>query len=206
MIVYRVFDKTNGGRYDGAAPLLRLKQVHGAEFVDADAITDFSLEPEADAAVTTKFNLVLSIKTADCVPVLLYDAHRGVIAAAHCGWRSAKANILAKVVDCMRKKGAVDIHAIIGPAIHQANYEVDEVFHHDIVITEPDAAHLFQQRLSTKKYYFDLPGFVVLKLTRLRLAAIVDHCDNTYTHPAKYYSYRREKESQRILSTIMLSR
>lgn len=201
MIVYRIFDKTSGGRYNGVAPLLQLKQIHGSAVVDADKLIDFSVESEADAAVTTRLNLALSIKTADCVPVLLYDAQHGVIAAAHCGWRSAKANILANVVSLMRKKGAVDIHAIIGPAIHQPNYEVDQAFYEAILAEEPSASHLFQPH-----YYFDLPGFILLKLTSLSIATILDHCEDTYTNPVKYYSYRREKDTGRMLSTIMLSR
>jgi len=201
VIVYRVFDKSCEGRYDGVAPLLRLKQVHGAAVIDADEWTNLSVEPEADAAVTTRLNLALSIKTADCVPVLLHDAKHGVIAAAHCGWRSAQANILANVVGLMRKKGAVDIHAIIGPAIHQANYEVDQAFYERILAEEPGASDLFQPN-----YYFDLPGFVVLKLKSLNIATIIDHCEDTYTNPNKYYSYRRAKDTGRMLSTIMLSR
>lgn len=201
MIVYRIFDKTSGGRYHGVAPLLQLKQVHGSTVVDVDNLIDLSEEPEADAAATTKPNLALSIKTADCVPVLLHDAKHGVIAAAHCGWRSAQANILANVVGLMRKKGAVDIHAIIGPAIHQPNYEVDQTFYERILAEEPSASYLFQPN-----YYFDLPGFVILKLNALNITSIIDHCEDTYTNPNKYYSYRRVKDTGRILSTIMLSR
>lgn len=201
MIVYRVFDKTSRGCYDGEAPLLTLQQVHGTEVIDADDISDYAQEPQADAAVTTKRGLVLGIKTADCAPVLLYDVQQGVIAAAHCGWRSTKANILAQVVGLMRQKGATEVHAIIGPAIHQANYVVDQAFYDAMVTDEPRARHLFQAR-----YYFDLPGFIRLKLHTLNVAAVIDHCEDTYINSSKYYSYRRDKDTQRMLTTIMLSR
>ena len=186
--------------------LLINKQVHGADVVDADSINDFSQELEADAAVTSKKNIALSVQTADCVPVLLFDSEKNIIGAAHCGWRSARANILANVVSLMQQKGALSISAIIGPAIHQQNYEVDQPFYDEILASEPMAADLF-----IGKYLFDLPGFVKLKLKQLNIHAVSNACENTYTNPDKYYSYRRdvtrgEKNIKNTLSTIMLKR
>ncbi len=71
------------------APVADLHQVHGAVVDVVDALEDGSLEgrqrPDADGVVTTRPDVVLMVRAADCVPVLLADPEAGVIGAAHSG-------------------------------------------------------------------------------------------------------------------------
>ena len=190
--------------------LLIRNDVHGAEVIDADLIVDFSVRVEADAAVASKSGLILSVLSADCVPVLLGSMNEKVIGAAHCGWRSAKADILKETVALMRAKGADSIFAVIGPAIHQENYEVGQEFYDEIIATEPHASDLFKKSQNGQKWMFDLPGFIKLKLNKLEISHIIDLCEDTYSHPEKYYSYRRDIHLRdaihqtNILSAIMI--
>jgi len=81
----------------------------------------------ADALVTNIKGLLLSVRTADCVPILLYDSKTQSIGAAHSGWRGTLANIGSKTVKRMSDVyGAApeDINVAIGPAIGQCCFEV----------------------------------------------------------------------------------
>lgn len=84
-----------------------------------------------DAMVTAEPRILLSIRTADCLPVLLADVRLRVVAAVHAGWRGALARVIAKTVGEMRRifgSAPKDLLAALGPAIGRCCYEVgDEV-------------------------------------------------------------------------------
>jgi len=195
--------------------LLILKQVHGNAVVDSDLIADFKSEPEADAAVVSQPGIALTVQSADCVPILLASADGKVVGAAHCGWRSAFADILTPVIQLMQKKGAIKIDAIIGPAIHQPFYEVDQTFYDLFTSSEEKAKRLFIKSAKEDRYLFDLPGFVKMKLHQLGVVNIINQCEDTYSNPEKFYSYRRDTHlgitknqpnKTNILSTILIAK
>ncbi len=109
-------------------------QVHGSEVHVVDTCEErgwHSLDRslQADALVTRCPGMVLTILTADCVPILLYASHSRVIAAVHAGWRGCAQDILPKTVETMSRRFDVDpqeIIAGIGPAIGACCYEVGE--------------------------------------------------------------------------------
>jgi YfiH family protein len=80
--------------------------------------------PEADAVVTNVRGLAVSVLTADCAPILFADLEAGVVAAAHAGWKGAKAGIAESTIEAMESAPPERISAAIGPAISQAAYEV----------------------------------------------------------------------------------
>ena len=189
--------------------ILILNQVHGNKVINADNIEDIAVSPEGDAAVTTTSNLVLSIQTADCVPVLLYCTEGKVVGAAHCGWRSAKADIIINLVDRMHKSGADIIHAVIGPAIAQNSYEVDDRYYQDFINQNLSYKRFFIPSVKPQHYLFDLPAFVEMKLLDSGVLKISKIAEDTYTQPDKYPSYRRschsdERYQHSILSTIII--
>lgn len=85
--------------------------------------------PEAtDAVITDKPGLCVCVKTADCIPVLLYDERQRIVAAVHAGWRGTVARIVQKTIEQMKPLNPKDLHAIIGPGISLEWFEVgDEV-------------------------------------------------------------------------------
>lgn len=190
-----------------ATNLLVLKQVHGTNVIDADPITDFSIEPEADGAVTSKANIALSIQTADCIPLLLSADDGKIIGAAHCGWRGSKDGVIEKIVTTMLNKGAANIQAFIGPAIQQFSYEVDQRFYNDFLYNK--ANKLFFTLSRPGHYMFDLPRFVESQLHKCGIKEIININHDTYTRPDLYYSYRKMSHDnaigyERILSTIII--
>jgi polyphenol oxidase len=105
--------------------LVPLKQFHSA------VIRFFQTPPEesckGDASLTNMTGLLLGVQTADCVPILLVDPKKRVVAAIHAGWRGSLARIAEKTVGQMRMRFGSkpsDIFAALGPAIGGCCYEV----------------------------------------------------------------------------------
>ena len=101
-----------------------LKQFHSNKFIYLDKNSKYlkNRSKAADAIITeSKKELPIAVLTADCVPILIYDDHRKMIAAIHAGWQGAYKGIIKKVIQFMLKKGCItkNIAAAIGPAIAQ---------------------------------------------------------------------------------------
>jgi hypothetical protein len=114
------------------ARLVTLRQIHSGlvHIVKSrDTVPNGALK--GDGIITTRKDVVLAILVADCVPVLLADAKRGVIGAFHAGWRGTVKRIVERGVGSMRAvlgAKAKDLYAAIGPCIHACCYAVgDEV-------------------------------------------------------------------------------
>lgn len=171
------------------AHLMGVHQVHSpnAVFIEQPWTSE---RPHADALVTTKPDLVLSVLTADCVPVLLADGQAGVIAAAHAGWKGALGGVLEATVALMREHGGRNIAAAIGPCIHQATYEVGPEFEARFVESNPSNARYFAPGKRDRRH-FDLPGFCASRLGTLG----VSHVDvlplDTCALAARFHSNRR---------------
>jgi len=85
--------------------------------------------PAGDGLMTTELGILLTIRIADCLPVLLVDPHQRVVSAVHAGWRGAQARIIEKSVGDMRRVFATDpgeVIAALGPSIRACCYEVGE--------------------------------------------------------------------------------
>lgn len=111
--------------------LVLAHQVHGDDFhilTDRDSLP-LSHVLEGDGFITDRPGVALCVKTADCVPVLLVDGKKTVVAAVHAGWRGTALGIAGKAVRIFRERFASqpeDLWAAIGPAIGPCCYEVDE--------------------------------------------------------------------------------
>lgn len=115
--------------------LVFASQIHGTRVSEVDAgqggrgARDPSGSvPDTDALLTSDPAVVLAITVADCVPILLLDPRRRLLASVHAGWRGTGAGIVATTVAAMVERGSEpsEIVAAIGPAIHPARYEVGD--------------------------------------------------------------------------------
>jgi len=82
-----------------------------------------------DAVITNEKGILIAVMSADCVPILLYDQEKQVVAAVHAGWRGTVAEILKKTVETMQHSfgsNTTSIIAGIGPSISDEVYEVGE--------------------------------------------------------------------------------
>jgi YfiH family protein len=121
--------------------LAALRQIHSDRILEAVAVNGQpSFRPpgfpesqaeagecQGDALVTNQAGILVSVRTADCTPILLVDVKRRVIAAVHAGWRGTLKRIVEKTVGEMRRvfnSRPEDMVAAIGPAIQGCCYQV----------------------------------------------------------------------------------
>jgi YfiH family protein len=107
------------------ATLIPLKQIH------SDVVHLFlkpaAEPPKGDASLTNTPGLLLGVQTADCVPILLVDPKKRVVAAVHAGWRGTLARIAQKTIGRMQLEFGckpADLLAALGPSIGPCCYEV----------------------------------------------------------------------------------
>jgi hypothetical protein len=112
---------------DPATPLVALRQIHSNCVIPADRSS--SLGCKADGLMTDEPGVLLGIQTADCIPVLVADRKRRVVAAFHAGWRGTVKRIVESGVGRMRLRYGSrpeDLMAAIGPGIGPCCYSVGE--------------------------------------------------------------------------------
>jgi len=181
------------------APPAWLRQVHGTHVVDAARAHD---EPQADASVARSPGAVCAVQAADCLPVLFADEAGSVVGAAHAGWRGLAAGVLEATVDEMRVAPRALI-AWLGPAIGPAHYEVG---------AEVREAFLARDAAAERAFTPNRPGHWLLDLyavARQRLAAhgvarVFGGGYCTYSDPARFPSWRRERTRERIAAFVWL--
>ena len=167
-----------------------------------------------DATITQEKGIFLCATTADCVPLILYDKKKEVIAAVHAGWRGTVGRIVEKTLHQMQQQfGSApgDLIVGIGPAICMDHYPVGEEV---AARFKEEGFDLSSSTVSyrdhaTSRLYLDLSEINRRELLRLGVAA--KHIERshlcTYEKEELFYSARRQSVySGRMLSGIMLNR
>jgi YfiH family protein len=112
----------------GARSVAMARQVHGRTVVVLRAgDAPPSVAPEADVFVSSSPDVAVAIRVADCVPLLMADRTRGVVAAVHAGWRGTAVRAAVAALDTLAREFGTkpaDIVAAIGPNIGACCYEV----------------------------------------------------------------------------------
>jgi len=186
----------------GVGRLLLMQQVHGTTV----ALAPWDAAPEADAAVASAPGLVLGIQTADCLPVLLVDPERGLVAAAHAGWRGSAAGVTRHAVRALVASGSRPgaLVAALGPAIGPCCYEVGEELREAF---GAEAARFFRPGANGRPH-LDLRAANLHQLLDegLQPAAIHQLPDCTRCRADLYHSYRRDgRGAGRMISVVGFS-
>ncbi len=191
---------TPGSRYQDQAVtvMVSVTQVHGTDalVVDQPVEPGDVFEGGWDALVTDQPGVMVTVRTADCVPVLLHDPARRVVAAIHAGWRGAVAGIVPKTVALLvsRFGATVDrLRMAIGPSAGPCCYEVDEPVLARLRDAFPEWPSVVKP-VNSQKAHLDLRVFVRRQALADGLDAerivTVDAC--TICQPDLFFSYRRE--------------
>lgn len=111
-------------------PVLQAHQTHTdrVAVINSESITREDLYG-IDALITAIPDLAIGVRTADCIPILLYDPKSRAIAAIHSGWRGTILKISQKTIAAMSESygtSAVNLHSVIGPGIGPDNFQVGE--------------------------------------------------------------------------------
>jgi YfiH family protein len=178
--------------------LLSVKQVHGTDALIVDRPLDETdrFHGGWDALVTDQPGVTVAVRTADCVPVLMYDRRRCVVAAIHAGWRGAIAGIVPKTIELIKSRFNVltsDLRLAIGPSAGPCCYEVDAPVLTPLRTGLPDWRSVIRNdRGSTAR--LDLKKVIYLQAKRVGIEtdqiAAINLC--TVCHDDLFYSYRRE--------------
>ena len=194
-----------------AKNIFLLHQFHSNEFVFIGKNFKFNKRKiKADAIITNQKKLPIAVLTADCVPILLYDNKKKIIAAIHAGWKGAFKGIIKKVINFMLLKGCKknSITAAIGPSIQQNSYNVGNEFRERFIKKNRFNRIFFK----TKKniIYFNLPNFVKSQLKSNKITKIDMINIDTFVTKNNFFSARQSLKLKhddygRNISIIMIS-
>ncbi len=175
------------------------KQCHSATVLVVDSPGAYE---SCDGLVTAEKHLGLAVVVADCVPLMLVDARRHVVAALHAGWRGTAGRIAERGLDLMRTNFGTepsDVKAFIGPSADVCCYEVGE----EVFSQFPEAARVRKNG----SVHLDLKGENQRQLLEAGVPAeqieVSPYC--TICTPDLFHSYRRDRErSGRMVAVIAL--
>jgi hypothetical protein len=175
---------------------------------------------EGDGLITALPGIVLGVGTADCVPVLIADVRKKVVATFHAGWRGTSARIVEQGVNTMHLEYGShpqDLVAAIGPSIGPCCYSVG-----DEVQTEFQSNFLYANELfhttnhpesSTKKTHLDLWKANQRQLldaglaeTQITVVGECTSCSRDANGTMRYFSHRAEHgNTGRMLNVIAIT-
>lgn len=174
-----------------------LEQIHSAVIHRARA----DIKLVGDGLYTGENNFILSIKTADCLPIILYHPRKKILSLLHAGWRGTLLRITKKAILLLQSKYDLkgkELIAAFGPCINPDNYEIGE-----------EVYKLFEQK--------NLPGVkkieegYYLDLKETNLAELKDKgIDEIYHFPEEtcnsniFYSHRKGEKGRNITAARII--
>lgn len=173
--------------------LMVLDQVHGREVVTVnEGMSSVEVgKLQADALVTKRDDVVLAVRTADCVPILIHS-DAGAIAAVHAGWRGVVAGVLTTTLDALAEINAPpeSLRAVIGPHICTKCFEVGDEVAQQFDKVAPSCV----LREPQKKAHVDLGAAVHLQLLESGISpAKIERVPACTMHePDRFFSFRRD--------------
>jgi len=160
-----------------------------------------------DALVSNTPQILLTVKTADCVPVLIADSKTGAFAAVHAGWRGTLASIVLSAIKQLQSvygARAEDLRAAIGPAANSCCYEVGREVIDQFKERFPGSGHLFtptrdgHARIDLQTANRDQLSGAGVRPERIHIAALC-----TMDRTDLFFSYRREKNLHGRVGRLM---
>lgn len=173
----------------GLETLWRSHQIHSDTiFVDG--------EGEGDGIIITKPSVAL-IRTADCVPVVLFDRTADMAGVFHSGWRGTELKIVSKGLAKMKELGCRNISSVIFPAIGFCCFEIGE----ELLERFRNAGIPTEKRGG--KLYADLKTAIKNELQNGGVTDISDQSECTFCGEG-YFSYRRDKTEKRHATFVVV--
>lgn len=171
---------------------LGAQELHAIHLIHTDNIYEpqkgHVLFPNADASFTNNPDLIVSVTTADCAPILLGHSPTRTVSAVHVGWKGALLNILGKTLAQFSARG-IDtrtVHAGIGPCIHQKHLKLNKMITQNFIEKDAYSNTFFHEE------HLNLRGYCAHQLTQAGVTHI-EHLDiDTYVDE-NFFSARRAR-------------
>jgi YfiH family protein len=185
------------------------EQVHGDMIHFVDKMGNGLVEiPQCDGLVTSLKNTALTIKTADCVPIIYADTKNHIIGISHNGWKGTYLRLAEKMIKKMVERGAnlSSIQVAIGPAIGACCYSIDEERAQSIIESlkenEKHAVQKNEQGYSLNLLTLNTMQFLNAGLQKNQIDTFpfCTKCDEK-----RLFSYRRSREARELLDGQMRS-
>ncbi len=194
-----------------AASIASANQIHSA---NVTAVNKPGLYKESDALITNTQGLNLLVSVADCLPVLIYDKAKSVIACIHSGWRGTQKGIVPSALEKMKSEFGSDprdMKVYTGPCISREHVEVGgevaELFEGKYVYPHPQPFSQRERGASAheEKFFIDLRQVVTdqllscgVKKENIERTGLCTFGEKDYLH-----SYRRDRDkSGRMFALI----
>ena len=177
------------------------KQIHGDDVLIAEGTPGAAQgRPDADAYITDEKYLPIAIRTADCVPVFIFDPQKKAIGLSHAGWKGTYKSIIAKTVQRMQDKYAsrcYDCKIVLGPSIRECCYQVGEEFRDYFPLhVKERAGHLYLDTIGANRDQLLRLG---IRQENIFDSGICTCCDKNC------FSFRRDGlKAGRMISLMML--
>lgn len=182
-----------------------LNQVHGTETIRVQRVSEKT--PTADAAWTNTPGCVLSVMTADCLPVLFSSRSGDCVAVAHGGWRGLVDGVLESTVSAMPVSDPNEILAWFGPAIGPECFEVGA----EVRLAFIRKSAVFEQcfvpsAVDSGKYLADIFQIGRLCLREVGVEAVFGGGICTFQDEVRFFSHRRDQgKTGRMASLIWIN-
>lgn len=178
-------------RLDNRCSIIWANQVHGdGVLLCAEPRRSVECLGEGDAIITTAMATAPLIRTADCMPILLYAENTSLVAAVHAGWRGLQRQILTRVLERVQAMGVPlkDLRFIVGPFIRENSYEVG------VDVAEKFAPE-FSRARADGKFMLDLKKILQAEFTQAQIEAgqVLWFDDDTLTTPTWFSARRNDK-------------
>ena len=156
--------------------------------------------PDCDAIITDQPNIALAVMVAGCIPILMFDPKRNVIAAIHAGRNGTFLQIGAKTVKIMQKEFGclpADILVFMGPSIQVCCYEIGDKLI-SIVKKNFGKKYINDKMLNLQKLNYDQLIKSKIRADNIKISNTCTCCDNNY------FSYRRDGITGRFVGVIWM--
>lgn len=193
----------------GFSEVILLNQIHSTTGHLITKTTDITMfqrrQQVGDFLICTVPNIAIGIATADCMPLMLVDAHHTVVAALHVGWKGLATGIISAALAMLQEQCDTtpeELIAALGPCAQACCYEVGASFRKELPYTLQDSS---LYRTTGQQTFFDLPAATIRTLVQEGIAPdqiITSQNCCTICSP-HYYSHRRTPAEQRRQISII---
>lgn len=173
--------------------LLLPEQIHGNNVAIIESLDGMSAVSGTDGLITSKPQVYLAVRTADCIPLFFYDENKKLVGIAHAGWKGSMLGISSNIIKNFVALGSrvSDLKVHIGPHIQRCCFEVDY-----------DLGNKFLKKFKNKEIlkkkkertFLDLKMINISQLltSGVKLANITFDNYCTFCERDLFYSYRRD--------------
>ena len=172
-----------------------LNQIHSNLVIDA---AKSEATQQADASYTTEPGIVCTVMTADCLPLLVCDTEGTCIAAIHAGWRGLLAGVILNTIKALQKQ---NVMVWLGPAIGPACFEVGVEVRDAFVNKSASFISAFKEQ-NNDRWLANIYQLARTELLSVGIDSVYGGNFCTVTEQARFYSYRRDKETGRMATLI----